>query len=183
MPFTPSPGRNQTRGGQREVELPRRRQSQPHEARGKRGQVRHGDGAAVAKIEREIDEILHRLIHLTDAEITYIEITLANTRSQAPAMTTTATSSLVTLRVAQRIGDDDGHAGHVARQRGDGRRARDIRAAAAELLKRAPIHAVVGSDIQGKVVLMKNVPAAGGRAALPFPPQRLPARPYQFAGL
>ncbi len=41
-----------------------------------------GDDAAVARIEREIDEIIYRLFDLTPAEITHIETALANTRHQ-----------------------------------------------------------------------------------------------------
>ena len=42
-----------------------------------------GDAAAVARIERDIDEIIYRLFDLTAAEITQIETALANTRGQS----------------------------------------------------------------------------------------------------
>ena len=42
-----------------------------------------GDAAAVAQIERDIDEIIYRLFDLTAAEITQIETALANTRGQS----------------------------------------------------------------------------------------------------
>jgi len=43
-----------------------------------------GDTAAVALIERDIDEIVYRLFDLTAAEIAQIETALANTRTSAP---------------------------------------------------------------------------------------------------
>jgi len=42
-----------------------------------------GDNAVVAKIEREIDEIIYRLFDLTADEIAHIETSLVNTRSQS----------------------------------------------------------------------------------------------------
>ena len=42
-----------------------------------------GDAAAVARIERDIDEIVYRLFDLSAAEITQIQTALANTRSQS----------------------------------------------------------------------------------------------------
>jgi hypothetical protein len=42
-----------------------------------------GDPAAVALIERDIDEIVYRLFDLTAAEISQIETALANTRDSA----------------------------------------------------------------------------------------------------
>ncbi len=42
-----------------------------------------GDNAAVAKIEREIDEIIYRLFDLSADEIAHIETSLANTRGQS----------------------------------------------------------------------------------------------------
>ena len=42
-----------------------------------------GDAAAVARIERDIDEIVYRLFDLSAAEITQIETVLANTRGQS----------------------------------------------------------------------------------------------------
>ena len=42
-----------------------------------------GDAAAVARIERDIDEIVYRLFDLSAAEITQIETVLANTCGQS----------------------------------------------------------------------------------------------------
>ena len=48
-----------------------------------RNQATASDAATVARIERDIDEIIYRLFDLTAAEIAQIETALANTRGQS----------------------------------------------------------------------------------------------------